>query len=196
MTKSQSHLSKAHNIKSISSNNAKKALQLDRNDGGVEDHISFFTNIYFLDIIASPYYHHVILILISSYQIQGWSRRKGILWLLVHEHLLLGQHDGQSSSAKPSQGHSCWTTYNEPCVQVTWSMHPIWDREILGAKFMLCYQECQLHTSGSLHQVLPQQRTHPCSSQPFSQGLRRSPFLVPISIRIRMPKWKRKFRRM
>ena len=57
-------------------------------------------------------------------------------------------------------------------------MHPIWDREILGAKFMLCYQECQLHTSGSLHQVLPQQRICPCSSQPLSKGLHRSPLLI------------------
>ena len=38
---------------------------------------------------------------------------------------------------------------------------------------LICPQERQLHPTGPLHQVLPQQRTYSCSSQPLSQGLRR-----------------------
>ena len=39
-------------------------------------------------------------------------------------------------------------------------------------------QECQLHAPGPLHQVLPQQRTHPCSSQPLPEGLHWSTLLI------------------
>ena len=49
---------------------------------------------------------------------------------------------------------------------------------IRNANFILYYQERQLHAPGPLHQVLPQQRTHPCSSQPLPQGLHRSSLLI------------------
>ena len=48
----------------------------------------------------------------------------------------------------------------------------------MSANLIWCYQECQLHAPGPLHQVLPQQRTHPCSSQPLPQGLHRSSMLI------------------
>ena len=49
---------------------------------------------------------------------------------------------------------------------------------IRSANLILYYQERQLHAPGPLHQVLPQQRTHPCSSQPLPQGLHRSSLLI------------------
>ena len=47
-----------------------------------------------------------------------------------------------------------------------------------SANLIWCYQECQPHAPGPLHQVLPQQRTHPCSSQPLSEGLHWSSLLI------------------
>ena len=63
-----------------------------------------------MDLSTTSYFHNLIFL--------GESAGKGLLQMVLHEHLLPRQHDGQFARAESPQGRSSRTSHDEPCVQV------------------------------------------------------------------------------